>query len=124
MLHLFRRKMFFVVKYFQLNYFLEKNDFLENIFWRLTLNEKISNNEKPSVMRFHHWSTGFRPHSSDFDYCCRIPTTMARFLPISPESGLVRPDSKEISRIQAKVAGIWDKWPDSSQTDWNLAQYN
>jgi hypothetical protein len=36
MLHLFRRKMFSVVKYFRRNHFLEKkNDFFENIFRHL-----------------------------------------------------------------------------------------
>jgi hypothetical protein len=48
MLHLFRRKMIYVVKYFRRNHFQEKKkgkkkDFLQNIFWRLARTKKLQN---------------------------------------------------------------------------------
>jgi hypothetical protein len=41
MLRLFQCKMISVVKYFRRNHFSEKNDFLENIFRRLTRTKKL-----------------------------------------------------------------------------------
>jgi len=41
---LFGRKIFFVVKYFEINYFSKKNNnnFLENNFWCLARTKKLS----------------------------------------------------------------------------------
>jgi hypothetical protein len=80
MLCLFRRKMFFIIKYFQRNYFSEKMIFLK-IFSSVWLVRKNTNSEKSPVMRFCHWPTGFQLLSLTSGYCFRIPAMKADIRP-------------------------------------------
>jgi hypothetical protein len=102
MLHLFRRKIFLIVKYFQ-----PKNDFFENILWRLACmkkyqQQKITGDEIPSLadkipamkVRIWHSIIGFQPYWLDSDQFHRnLVTEIQQQYWTSPDSGELVLDS-------------------------------